>query len=233
MKRRSFLGSCALVGGAASLGCMSGAFANAPVRLYARTRLVDAQGRPVRARALAAETNYVFHYPYASTPCFLLRLPKVAASAVNLKREDGASYAWTGGVGPERSVVAFSAICAHKLAYPTRDVSFIRYQKDKSATSAGSVIHCCADHSVYDPSAGARVVSGPAPQPLAAIVLEHDPATDAIHALGTQGPEQFDAFFRKYEFKLGMEYGSKAKAPVADRAVVSELATFCKTTIQC
>jgi len=104
---------------------MSSAFANAPVRLYARTRLVDAQGRPVRARALAAETNYVFHYPYASTPCFLLRLPKVAASAVNLKREDGASYAWTGGVGPERSVVAFSAICAHKLAYPTRDVSFI------------------------------------------------------------------------------------------------------------
>ena len=171
------------------------------------------KGEPIRAGALAAETNYVFHYPYASTPCFLLRLPRVASGAVNLKREDGAAYAWNGGVGPERSIVAFSAICAHKLAYPTRDVSFIRYQKDQSATSAGSVIHCCADHSVYDPSAGARVVSGPAPQPLAAIVLEHDPATDAIHALGTLGPEQFDAFFKKYEFKLGMEYGGKAKAP--------------------
>ncbi len=233
MKRRSFVGSCALLGGAASLGCMQGAFANTPPRLYARTRLVDAQGQPIRAGALAAETNYVFHYPYASTPCFLLRLPRVAAGAVNLKREDGAAYAWHGGVGPERSIVAFSAICAHKLAYPTRDVSFIRYQKDKSATSAGSVIHCCADHSVYDPSAGARVVSGPAPQPLAAIVLEHDPTTDAIHALGTLGPEQFDAFFKKYEFKLGMEYGGKAKVPVADRTVVSELTTFCKTTIQC
>jgi Rieske Fe-S protein len=233
MKRRSFLGSCALVGGAASLGCIGGAFANAPVRLYARTRLVDAQGQPLRARSLAAETNYVFHYPYASTPCFLLRLPKVAASAVNLKREDGASYAWTGGVGPERSIVAFSAICAHKLAYPTRDVSFIRYQKDKSATSDGSVIHCCADHSVYDPTAGARVVSGPAPQPLAAIMLEHDAATDELVALGTLGAEQFDAFFRKYEFKLGMEYGGKAKAPVGDRTVVSELTAFCRTTIQC
>jgi hypothetical protein len=30
-----------------------------------------------------------------------------------------------------------------------------------------------------------------------------------------------------------MEYGGKAKAPVGDRAVVSELATFCRTTIQC
>ncbi|MCK7500966.1 MAG: hypothetical protein MZW92_70560 [Comamonadaceae bacterium] len=79
---------------------------------------VDAQGRPVRARALAAETNYVFHYPYASTPCFLLRPPKVAASAVNLKREDGASYAWTGGVGAERSIVAFSAICAAQARLP-------------------------------------------------------------------------------------------------------------------
>ena len=59
MKRRSFLGSCALVGGAASLGCMSGAFANAPVRLYARTRLVDAQGRPVRARSLASPSPWL------------------------------------------------------------------------------------------------------------------------------------------------------------------------------
>jgi len=233
MKRRSFLGSCALMGGAASLACMRSAFADTPPRLYARARLVDVHDRPIRARSLAAETNYVFHYPYASTPCFLLRLPRVASAAVSLKREDGASYAWNGGVGPERSVVAFSAICAHKLAYPTRDVSFIRYQKDPSATSGGAVIHCCADHSVYDPKAGARVVSGPAPQPLAAIVLEHDAATDELYALGTLGPEQFDAFFRKYEFKLGMEYRGKAQAPVGDRVVVSELTTFCKTTIQC
>jgi len=233
MKRRSFLVSCALMGGAASLTCMRGAFADTPPRLYARTRLVDLQGQPLRARALAAETNYVFHYPYASTPCFLLRLPRIASGGVSLKREDGASYAWNGGVGPERSVVAFSAICAHKLAYPTRDVSFIRYQKDKSATSAGAVIHCCADHSVYDPREGARVVSGPAPQPLAAIVLEHDPASDELYALGTVGPEQFDAFFRKYEFKLGMEYGGKARVPVGERTVVSELTAFCKTTIQC
>jgi hypothetical protein len=64
-------------------------------------------------------------------------------------------------------------------------------------------------------------------------VLEHDPASDGLYALGTLGPEQFEPFFRKYEFKLGMEYAGKAKAPVGDRAVVSELTTFCKTTIRC
>jgi ABC-type glycerol-3-phosphate transport system substrate-binding protein len=75
------------------------------------------------------------------------------------------------------------------------------------------VIHCCADHSVYDPASGARVLAGPAPQPLAAVLLDYDPATDELTALGTVGAEQFDAFFKKYEFKLAMEHG-QAKAPI-------------------
>jgi arsenite oxidase small subunit len=234
MKRRSFLGSCAALSGAATLQSLADAWADAPPRLYTRTRLIDVHGQPIRAGKLAAETNYVFHYPYESTPCFLLKLPRRVAQGKTLTREDGRSYAWNGGVGPERALVAFSAICAHKLAYPTRDVSFIRYQKDRSATSGGAVIHCCADHSVYDPAQGARVVSGPAPQPLAAIVLEHDPSTDELVALGTVGAEQFDEFFRKYDVRLEFEYGSgKAKRPIGDKTVVRELTSYCKTTIQC
>jgi arsenite oxidase small subunit len=234
MKRRSFLGSCAALSGAATLQSLADAWADAPPRLYTRTRLIDIHGEPVRAGKLASETNYVFHYPYESTPCFLLKLPRQIAQGKTLTREDGRSYAWNGGVGRERAIVAFSAICAHKLAYPTREVSFIRYQKNRSATSGGAVIHCCADHSVYDPAQGARVVSGPAPQPLAAIVLEHDPSTDELVALGTVGAEQFDAFFRKYDVRLEFEYGpGKAKRPIGDKAVVRELASYCKTTIQC
>lgn len=233
MKRRSFLGSCAILSGAGPLASLAQLPADTPPRRYERTRLIDIHGVPVRAKALVAETNYVFHYPYASTPCFLIRLPRAVAEAT-LKREDGRSYAWNGGVGPERAVVAFSAICAHKLAYPTREVSFIRYQKDRSNTSDGAVIHCCADHSVYDPSRGARVVSGPAPQPLAGILLEHDAARDELYATGTVGAEQFEPFFSKYQMRLELEYGAgKAKLPVGDRAVVRELASYCKTTIQC
>jgi len=96
------------------------------------------------------------------------------------------------------------------------------------------VIHCCADHSVYDPAAGARVVSGPAPQPLAAILLDYDTVLDELTALGTIGAEQFDAFFRKYDFKLALDYGAgKARLPVGATTVVRELKEYCRQTIQC
>ncbi len=233
MERRKFLGSCAAVSGAVGFPALS-AWANVPPRMYERTRLVDSAGLPLRARALVAQTNYVFHYPYVGTPCFLLDLGRPVDAPATLRREDGASYAWQGGAGPNQAIVAFSAICAHKLAYPTRDVSFIRYQTQRSPTSDARVIHCCAEHSVYDPAAGARVVSGPAPQPLAAILLEYDAAKDELAAVGTVGAEQFDAFFRKYEFKLAMEYGpGKATRPVGARAVVKELNQYCRQTIQC
>ena len=234
MKRRGFLGTCAVLSGGATFAALAQAVADAPVRRHPRARLVDEHGRPIRAAKLAAETNYVFQYPFAATPCFLLRLARPVTPGTTLRREDGSAYAWSGGVGGDRSVVAFSAICAHKLAYPTREVSFIRYQKERSQTAAGAVIHCCADHSVYDPAAGARVVSGPAPQPLAAILLEHDPASDELAAVGTAGAEQFEAFFRKYEVKLGLEYGpGKAQAGVGERSVVRELGSYSRSTIQC
>ncbi len=234
MRRRTFLESCAVISGAAGLGALPAAWADVPPRLYARARLVDVHGEPLKANTLAIETNYVFNFPFAGTPCFLLNLGHPVTGAATLRREDGGTYGWNGGVGPFRGVVAFSAICAHKLAYPTREVSFIRYQPRKSPTSDAHVIHCCADHSVYDPANGARVLSGPAPQPLAAILLDYDAATDGLAAIGTVGTEQFDAFFRKYDFKLAMEYGDgKARAPVGERTVVRELSQFCRQTIQC
>jgi Rieske Fe-S protein len=232
MQRRDFLRSCAALGGAGLASLES--WSDVPPRLYARTLLVDQRGQPLRAAGVAPETNYVFHYPYAATPCFLLRLARVVEPAASLRREDGAAYRWPGGVGPGRALVAFSAICAHKLAYPTREVSFIRYQSERSSTASGRVIHCCADHSVYDPAAGARVVAGPAPQPLAGILLEHDAARDELYALGTVGAEQFDAFFAKYDFKLGIEYGTgKARAAVGPRSVVRELAQYCRNPVSC
>jgi arsenite oxidase small subunit len=230
LERRQFLEGCA----AASLGAWQEAWAQSPARAYPRSRLVDIHGRPVRLAALEREVNYVFQYPFEATPCLLVKLRAPVAVQPMLKRADGTAYEWKGGVGRDRNAVAFSAICAHKLAYPTREVSFIRYQRDASATSSGRVIHCCADHSVYDPAEGARVVSGPAPQPLAAILLEHDPADDGVFALGTVGPEQFDAFFDKYRMKLALEYGeSRARRNVGDTTIVREMSTYCRNTIQC
>ena len=233
MERRKFLESCVAMSGTLGLSALP-AWAEATPRLYDRARLIDIRGAPLKARALVAETNYIFHYPFVSTPCFLLNLGRPAATEATLRREDGTTYAWSGGVGPSRAIVGFSAICAHKLAYPTRDVSFIRYQPQRSATSDAHVIHCCADHSVYDPASGGRVLAGPAPQPLAAILLDYDAATDELAALGTVGAEQFEPFFKKYEFKLAMEHGqAKANKPVGGTSVVRELSQYCKQTIQC
>jgi arsenite oxidase small subunit len=234
MERRRFLSACAAIAGASGVAAVNGEWTSATPRLYARARLIDHFGEPIKVAGLATRINYVFQYPFAGTPCFLLDLGKPLVGADRLLRADGAPYAWSGGVGRRHSIVAYSAICAHKLAYPTREVSFIRYQSERSSTSDGNVIHCCADHSVYDPSAGARVVSGPAPQPLAAILLEYDAERDELAALGTVGAEQFDAFFSKYEFKLALEYGQgRAHAPVGATTVVREMTRYCRQTVQC
>ena len=164
---------------------------------------------------------------------FLLRLARAAApQAVSLRNSD--SYAWPGGVGADRSVVAYSAICAHKLVYPTRDVSFISFRKTRARRGVQDhLIHCCAEHSQYDPARGAEVLSGPAPQPLCAVLLEHNARTDSLTALGTLGGELFDEFFRKYEAKLSLDVGPQAHSAVTGRAVVRELEKFCRNPVQC
>jgi hypothetical protein len=137
-------------------------------------------------------------------------------------------------VGAGRAVVAYSAICAHKLSYPTRDISFISFRAEKGAGNKhANVIHCCSEHSQYDPAEGARVVAGPAPQPLAAILLEWDAATDEMHAVGTLGGEMFNEFFQKYEFRLQMEHGARAKETVQGGCVVQALENYCKQQVKC
>jgi arsenite oxidase small subunit len=95
------------------------------------------------------------------------------------------------------------------------------------------LIHCCADHSQYDPAKGAEVLSGPAPQPLCAVLLDHDRKADSLTAYATLGGELFDEFFRKYEMKLSLEVGPKAKNFVTGQAVVRELDKYCRNSIQC
>jgi len=207
--------------------------ADARPKAYAPTLLVNEQGVPVRTRELKAQSNYLFHYPFEATPVFLLDLGKAALPhALETKNRD--AYAWPGGVGPQRSVVAFSAICAHQLVYPTRDVSFISFRRTRAQRGLQDhLIHCCADHSQYDPAKGAAVLSGPATQPLCAVLLTHDPKADTLTAHATLGGELFDDFFRKYEMKLSLDVGPKARNAVSGRAVVRELEKFCRNPVQC
>ena len=231
MRRREFIKFCAAT--AAATGAPAVA-ADARPRFYTRAKLVAAGGAPLRASAIPVRHNLIFHYPYASTPCFLLNLGRPAAASALLKTEGGEAYEWRGGVGARRSIVAYSAICAHKLTYPTRDISFISFRAEKSARNkVGNVIHCCSEHSQYDPADGGRVLAGPAPQPLAAILLEHDAASDQLTAVGTLGGEMFDAFFDKYAFRLALENGGEPRRAVDGTAPVIALEDYCRQQVKC
>lgn len=233
MERRDFIRVC--TASALGLGAQQVMAADARPRAYARAQLVDGGGRPLRAAQLAVGENYVFPYPFEGTPCFLLNLGKPTGRNIALKTADGAAYQWSGGVGPQQAIVAYSAICSHQLTYPTRQITFISY-RGQSTASAGkpNMIHCCSEHSEYDPAAGARVMGGPAPQPLCAILLEHDPATDSLWATGTLGGELFDTFFAKYEMKLALEHGgSRARQRSSGKVTVTALTQFCQQQVRC
>ncbi len=232
--RRGFMGLCS-----AALALMSrGGVADQPLQGYARSLLVDRKGDPMTVDRLERERDYLFFYPYVCTPCFLLRL-KAAAAPIDLETAAGEAYRWRGGVGEERSVVAFAAICSHKLTYPAETVSFIGYRKtpvgfvnENRIERRGSVIQCCSEHSLYDPAAGARVIAGPAPQPLASIALETD-EQGGLYATGVYGGALYERFFERFGFQLELEFGPQARQPVSGVAQVVPLSEYSRTRIQC
>ena len=231
MQRRDFVKFCAASAAAAGASEVA---ADARPQFYSRARLVDEGSAPIRARALPSHRNLIFHYPYTTTPCFLLNLGRPAKVSVQLRTAENRLYEWSGGVGAQRSVVAYSAICAHQMAYPTRDISFISYRTERSPRNRlANVIHCCAEHSQYDPAEGARVVAGPAPQPLAAILLEHDAKSDELTAIGTLGGEMFQQFFAKYEMRLSLEQGDPPRKAASGSCVVQELENYCRQQVKC
>src|SRR6266545_2634683 len=112
MERRNFIKACAAAALATSDALNA---ADVKPRFYTRSRLIDEHGQPLRAGALMIGRNYVFHYPFEGTPCFLLNLGKPTGQNVTLRLEKGGSYEWPGGVGPQRNIVGYSAICSHRL----------------------------------------------------------------------------------------------------------------------
>ena len=240
LTRRSFVRLCASAAAMVSAHPALLAHANGPLRRYERVQLLDDRERPITAKNLAVGENYLFYYPYVTTPCFLLNLGRPTLNT-DLKTEDGHPYRWNGGIGPQRAIVAFSAICAHKLSHPAREVSFINYRHQPATfqnaanepTQQAQVIYCCSEKSVYDPVNGARVLGGPAKQPLTAIALEQD-KSGALYALGTVGGELFDRFFERFSSRLALEFKtSDVRKTVAGSSIVMPLAEYSQTQIRC
>ena len=243
MQRRGFVKLCATAVAGITASPELLAKGHHVYRRYGRVALIDSHSRePVKAATLDVGETYLFHYPFVSTPCFLIDLGKSITSRTNLKTRDGERYRWRGGAGPKSSVVAFSAICAHKMSHPAPSVSFINYRhgdtrfrnsEDEIEQRAG-VIYCCSEKSVYDARSGARVLGGPAKQPLAAVKLEYNEGRDELYAVGTYGGEMFDKFFAKFTSRLQLEYQlSDVDRLVGKKIEVVPLDEYCKTRILC
>ena len=100
MQRRDFVKFWAA--SAAAAGAPVGAAADATPTLYGRAKLVNGSGAPLKAAAVPADRNLIFHYPFAATPCFLLNLGHPAKGSARLVTADQRGYEWKGGVGAGR-----------------------------------------------------------------------------------------------------------------------------------
>jgi len=234
MERRHFVKLCSSAATLAATGTLL-----KPDPVFAldnpqTVKLVDTSGKPVKASNLITSKNYIFHYPYQGSPCLLLALDKATQADVEIQA-DGAAYHWPGGVGPHRTIVAYSAICSHALSYNTKAFSIISYHtRESKITGKSDSITCCAHGSSYDPAVGARVTVGPAPKPLAAIQLHYDPATDELAAIGMIGSDVFKRFFKIYKRDLRKEYGRGiAKQPITETALVLPSDEYSKQVISC
>ena len=241
VERRCFVKLCAAAVTAGANPALLAA-TEATTRLYDRTALVDGEGVPITTQNLTVGQTYVFHYPYATTPCFLLDLGRPVRVEAELSTETGEPYLWPGGAGKDRSVVAFAAICAHKMSHPAKEVSFINYRhgnvryldsRDQPREKSG-VIFCCSEKSVYDPAEGARVLGGPAKQPLATILLQSEPQSGALFALGTIGGEMYEAYFEKFAFRLALEHEtSDIQRRAGATSTVMDIEEYSRTIMQC
>jgi len=230
MGRRRFAGIC-LAGAVAGLPKAAHVGADAPsgsFTRYPRVRLTTPTGEPLRAGGLDPEEEYLFFYPFVSTPCLLLDLGRPVAPVEVVARERGA-YAWGGGAGPGRSVVAFTAICPHQRSHPERAFSPIGYHRtgEKAAVVGGRdrMIVCCAHGSAFDPAAGGRVEQAPAELPLAAVPLHWDREHDRFFAEGIFGPDSFDQFFR--------EFRGRSRALVEGSSAVMRLRDYSAAVARC
>jgi len=230
-ERRDLMRQAACVAGAWAVSGALPVVAAGEVQRHPRSLLVDSYGNPWPARQLKAGEAFLFNYPYTASPVFLIAFEREVKPA-ELITEDQQRYAAPAGVGPNKSIVAFSAICAHKLMYPTAAISFIGLRSGGRGEPP-HVIHCCGDNSRYDPLQGARVIDGPAPQPLAAVLLEWDAHSDQLHAVGTRGGEMFDAFFEKYTMKLELETGGGLRKPSGASVIVQPATSYSKQWRSC
>ncbi len=187
--KRNVLKLAAVAGllGAGGLGIAGGAlqFAQPPVvgaTSYPSVQLLDLDGSPLTTAKAEGEYDVttpdvlLFNYPLLNEPNFLLNVGPPAGGG-------GGATNVPGGVGSQKSIVAYSAICQH-LGCPAPALSY--YPPGTCPQTPGGksfYLHCSCHGSTYDVTNGAANLTGPAVLPLPQVVLEVR-SDDTIWAVG-------------------------------------------------
>ena len=150
---------------------------------YPKVQLLDLDGSPLTSAKVTKEFNVatgdvvLFSYPLRNEPNFLLNVAPATPGG------PGATNV-PGGVGPNKSIVAYSAICQH-LGCPAPALAY--YPPGTCPQTPGGrsfYIHCSCHGSTYDVTNAASNLTGPAVLPLPQVVLEWNQSDDTIWATG-------------------------------------------------
>jgi Rieske Fe-S protein len=160
---------------------------------YPKVQLIDVNGKPLTIDSASSEYNvgtadlFIFNYPLRNEPNFLLNLYPANNQAPSPSNPGAAQV--PGGIGPNGSIVAFSAICQH-LGCPAPAIAYYPPGTCSQTFNNGTLpfyIHCSCHGSTYDVTNSASNLTGPAVLPLPQVTLEQD-SDGNIFATGLTGP---------------------------------------------
>jgi len=162
LSRRIFLKSSS--GAAAAVGAVGASLV--PTSAEAQAKAGSSTGTTLpypkrsvgKASAMPVNQAVSFNYPDDSSPCYVIRL--------------GAAV--PGGVGPNRDIVAYSALCTH-MGCP------VAYD------GATKTFKCGCHFSIFDPENGGQMVCGQATEDLPRVMLSYDAKSDSLAATGIEG----------------------------------------------
>lgn len=168
------------LGGLATLGSIASTlrilgFIPPPTQGTSNQPLAWPRIKLVNVSAIDSSKPLRFNYPLVDTPNVLL---KVGQSAQN-------------GVGPDSDIVAYSNVCQHLGCFYGVLFSGSSPPCNSSYKARGTEGYCCCHGGQFDLVNGAKVIGGPPPRPVPAVMLEYDKNTGDIYAIGMGPPTIF------------------------------------------
>jgi arsenite oxidase small subunit len=178
--KRDFLKIILAFGGLATLGSIASTlrilgFIPPPTQGASTQALAWPRIKLVNVAAIDSSKPLRFNYPLVDTPNVLL---KVGRKAEN-------------GVGPESDIVAYSDVCQHLGCFYGVLSSGASPPCNSSYKARGMEGYCCCHGGQFDLVNGAKVIGGPPPRPVPAVMLEYDKNTGDIYAIGMGPPTIF------------------------------------------